>query len=126
LEFHYRGLIDQNSYIYGVIYRFFRQCQQNVRGLLNYHFERRRDAGGDPLVALPATGDLNAGKTVAPTLAFSGAVTVAGGTPTLTLNDGTLPTPTARVPTPSPSTTPWLPDGTLPPSQQRPSTCQAA
>ena len=41
------------------------------------------------MVALPATGDLNAGKTVALTLAFSGAVTVAGGTPTLPLNDGT-------------------------------------
>ena len=36
----------------------------------------------------PATGDLNAGKTVALTLSFSEAVTVAGGTPTLTLNDG--------------------------------------
>ena len=36
----------------------------------------------------PATGDLNAGKTVALTLSFSESVTVAGGTPTLTLNDG--------------------------------------
>ena len=36
----------------------------------------------------PATGDLNAGKTVALTLSFSEAVTVAGGAPTLTLNDG--------------------------------------
>ena len=36
----------------------------------------------------PATGDLDAGKTVALTLSFSEAVTVAGGTPTLTLNDG--------------------------------------
>src|SRR5208337_2759401 len=36
----------------------------------------------------PATGDLNAGKTVALTLNFSQAVTVAGGAPTLTLNDG--------------------------------------
>ena len=36
----------------------------------------------------PASGDLNAGKTVALTLSFSEAVTVAGGTPTLTLNDG--------------------------------------
>ena len=36
----------------------------------------------------PASGQLNATKTVALTLAFSGAVTVAGGTPTLTLNDG--------------------------------------
>ena len=35
----------------------------------------------------PATGDLNAGKTVTLTLGFSSAVTVAG-TPTLTLNDG--------------------------------------
>jgi hypothetical protein len=36
----------------------------------------------------PATGDLNAGKTVALTVDFSENVTVAGGTPTLTLNDG--------------------------------------
>ena len=36
----------------------------------------------------PAKGDLDAGKTVAFTLAFSEPVTVAGGTPTLTLNDG--------------------------------------
>ena len=36
----------------------------------------------------PATGALDAGKTVALTLSFSEAVTVAGGTPTLTLNDG--------------------------------------
>jgi Bacterial Ig-like domain len=40
------------------------------------------------LVASPATGDLNAGKTVALTLAFSENVTVANGRPTLTLNDG--------------------------------------
>ena len=37
---------------------------------------------------LPASGDLNAGKTVTLTLNLSEAVTVAGGTPTLTLNDG--------------------------------------
>ena len=37
---------------------------------------------------LPATGDLGAGKTVTLTLGFSSAVTVAGGKPTLTLNDG--------------------------------------
>ena len=36
----------------------------------------------------PATGDLGAGKTVTLTLGFSSAVTVAGGKPTLTLNDG--------------------------------------
>jgi hypothetical protein len=36
----------------------------------------------------PATGELNAGKTVTLTLGFSSAVTVAGGKPTLTLNDG--------------------------------------
>ncbi len=40
------------------------------------------------LVASPATGDLNAGKTVTLTLDFSEAVTVAGVGPTLTLNDG--------------------------------------
>ena len=34
------------------------------------------------------SGDLNAGKTVTLTLNLSEAVTVAGGTPTLTLNDG--------------------------------------
>ena len=36
----------------------------------------------------PATGDLNAGDTVALTLTFGESVTVAGGVPTLTLNDG--------------------------------------
>jgi hypothetical protein len=37
-------------------------------------------------------GDLNAGDTVTLTLAFDGAVTVAGGVPTLTLNDGGVAT----------------------------------
>ncbi len=36
----------------------------------------------------PSAGDLNAGKVVTFTLSTSGAVSVAGGTPTLTLNDG--------------------------------------
>ncbi len=36
----------------------------------------------------PTTGDLNAGKTVTLTLGLSSAVTVAGGKPTLSLNDG--------------------------------------
>ena len=36
----------------------------------------------------PASGDLDAGKTVTLTLGLSEAATVAGGTPTLTLNDG--------------------------------------
>ena len=40
------------------------------------------------MMELPASGDLNAGKTVSLTLKLSEAVTVAGGTPTLTLNDG--------------------------------------
>ena len=40
------------------------------------------------LVESPASGDLNAGKTVTLTLNLSEAVTVAGGMPTLTLNDG--------------------------------------
>ena len=40
------------------------------------------------VVESPSTGDLNAGKTVTLTLNLSSAVTVAGGTPTLTLNDG--------------------------------------
>ena len=40
------------------------------------------------IVETPATGDLNAGKIVTLTIKLSEAVTVAGGTPTLTLNDG--------------------------------------
>ena len=40
------------------------------------------------IVESPSSGDLNAGKTVKLTLNFSEAVTVAGGTPTMTLNDG--------------------------------------
>ena len=40
------------------------------------------------ITELPATGDLNAGNTVTLTLTFSESVTVAGGVPTLTLNDG--------------------------------------
>ena len=40
------------------------------------------------LAVSPATGDLDAGNTVTLTLDFSEAVTVKGGTPTLTLNDG--------------------------------------
>ena len=36
----------------------------------------------------PSSGDFNAGKTVSLTLTLSEAVTVAGGAPTLTLNDG--------------------------------------
>src|SRR6202042_3660580 len=40
------------------------------------------------IVESPASGDLDAGKTVTLTLNLSEAVAVAGGTPTLTLNDG--------------------------------------
>lgn len=40
------------------------------------------------VTALPASDTLQAGDTVTFTLAMSGAVTVSGGTPTLTLNDG--------------------------------------
>ena len=40
------------------------------------------------LVESPASGDLNAGKTVTLTMNLNEAVMVAGGTPTLTLNDG--------------------------------------
>ena len=40
------------------------------------------------LVESPASGDLSGGKSVTLTLNLSEAVTVAGGTPTLTLNDG--------------------------------------
>ena len=47
--------------------------------------------------ASPASGDLNAGKTVTLTLNLSEAVTVAGGTPTLTLNDGGTATYTRRL-----------------------------
>src|SRR6185437_9499117 len=39
-----------------------------------------------------STGDLNAGKTVTFTLNLNSAVTVAGGTPTLSLNDGGIAT----------------------------------
>ena len=41
------------------------------------------------LIESPASGDLNAGKTVTLTLNLNEAVTVTGGTPTLTLNDVT-------------------------------------
>ena len=44
------------------------------------------------LVQSPASGDLDAGKTVTLTLNLSEAVTVAGGAPTLTLNDGGIAT----------------------------------
>ena len=44
------------------------------------------------LTESPASGDLNAGKTVTLTLNLSQAVTVTGGTPTLTLNDGGIAT----------------------------------
>ena len=47
------------------------------------------------IIDSPATGDLAAGKTVALTLDFSSAVTVAGGTPTLKLNDGGVATYTS-------------------------------
>ena len=40
------------------------------------------------LTETPSAGDLNAGKTVTFTLKLNEPVTVAGGTPTLTLNDG--------------------------------------
>ena len=40
----------------------------------------------------PANGHLKAGKTIALTLTMSEAVTVAGGVPTLTLNDGAIAT----------------------------------
>jgi hypothetical protein len=40
------------------------------------------------IVESPSSGDLNVGKTVTLRLGFSETVTVAGGTPTLTLNDG--------------------------------------
>ena len=45
----------------------------------------------------PSSGDLDAGKTVTLTLNLSEAVTVAGGTPTLTLNDGGTATYTRRL-----------------------------
>ena len=55
-------------------------------------------SGSGPLISSitksPSSGDLNAGKTVTLTLNMSGNVTVntTGGTPTLTLNDGTTAT----------------------------------
>ena len=50
-----------------------------------------------PRPSSPTSGDLDAGKTVTLTLKFSEAVTVAGGTPTLTLNDGGVATYTERL-----------------------------
>ena len=44
------------------------------------------------LVESPSSGDLGVGKTVILTLGLNEAVTVAGGTPTLTLNDGGIAT----------------------------------
>ena len=44
------------------------------------------------IVESPLNGDLNAGKTVTLTLTLSEAVTVTGGTPTLTLDDGGIAT----------------------------------
>jgi beta-glucanase (GH16 family) len=48
--------------------------------------------GGGPVISAitisPASGDLGAGATVTLTVSFSAAVTVAGGTPSLALNDG--------------------------------------
>ena len=49
------------------------------------------------IVESPASGDLDAGKTVTLTLNLSEAVTVAGGTPTLTLNDGGTATYSRRL-----------------------------
>ena len=49
------------------------------------------------LTESPASGDLNAGKTVTLKLNLSEAVTVAAGTPTLTLNDGGTATYTRRL-----------------------------
>ena len=49
------------------------------------------------LVESPSSGDLDAGNTVTLTLNLSEAVTVAGGTPTLTLNDGGTATYTRDV-----------------------------
>ena len=44
------------------------------------------------LTESPTTGDLGVGKTVTLTLKLNEAVTVSGGTPTLTLNDGGVAT----------------------------------
>ena len=58
--------------------------QQSARDLAEYAVTPNVTS----LVDSPANGDLNAGKTVALRLGFSENVTVAGGKPTLTLNDG--------------------------------------
>ena len=49
----------------------------------------------------PSTGDLKAGKTVTITVSLSEAVTVSGGTPTLTLNDGGVATYSATASSPT-------------------------
>ena len=49
------------------------------------------------LVELPSSGDLNAGNTVTLTLDLNEAVTVIGGPPTLSLNDGGTATYTGRL-----------------------------
>ena len=70
-----------------------RQCRQPLahRPDPDRPADRHHDADGHRSTGRshPASGDLNAGKTVTLTLNLSEAVTVdAGGTPTLTLNDG--------------------------------------
>ena len=64
----------------------------NFIGALTTFSGLQVDPPSDPTVTSiaesPATGDLNVGKSVALTLVLNEAVTVAGGTPTLTLNDG--------------------------------------
>ena len=55
--------------------------------------DRHHDADRDrSLTDSPTTGDLAVGKTVTLTLKLNEAVTVSGGTPTLTLNDGGIAT----------------------------------
>ena len=74
----------------------------------------------------PAIGDLSGGKVVTVTLAFSENVTVTGGAPTLTLNDGGTATMLAvREQVRSRSPILWWPDRTPPHLPRLPSICRA-
>ena len=71
-----------------------RQCRQPVVDWpgSGQPANRHHYADHASLVESPSSGDLDAGKTVTLTLNLSEAVTVAGGMPTLTLNDGGVAT----------------------------------
>ena len=67
------------------------QADITVMNILGYDLTSQTSSPVPTITAIvetPSAGDLNAGKTITITLDFSATVTVAGGTPTLTLNDG--------------------------------------